>query len=313
MRTDSLKLEYGHGQNPLSDARLRAELARLMDCGEDELSDFQVLKKGMTNHSYIFRCRNDRYILRVPGEGTDRMIDRAGEAAVYQALHGLDICDDVAHIDPESGLKISRYYPNARVCDPLDRADVEACMERLRRFHALRLSVPRVFDIFGQIGFYESLWEGKPSVYPDYGEIKRKVFSLRSFIDRQQKEYILSHIDAVPDNFLFVGGGDIRLIDWEYAGMQDPHVDIAMFGIYALYGREQMEALIDCYFAGKCPPDVRAKVYCYIAACGLLWSNWCEYKKQLGVDFGDYAKQQYRYAGEYYETASEAIARLQTR
>ncbi len=22
---------------------------------------------------------------------------------------------------------------------------------------------------------------------------------------------------------------DIRIIDWEYAGMQDPHVDLAMF------------------------------------------------------------------------------------
>ena len=30
-------------------------------------------------------------------------------------------------------------------------------------------------------------------------------------------------------------GDDIRLIDWEYAGEQDPHVDIAMFCIYALY------------------------------------------------------------------------------
>jgi len=41
----------------------------------------------------------------------------------------------------------------------------------------------------------------------------------------------------VPDNFLFVekdGKEEIRLIDWEYAGMQDPHVDVAMFCIYSL-------------------------------------------------------------------------------
>ena len=28
-------------------------------------------------------------------------------------------------------------------------------------------------------------------------------------------------------------------------GMQDPHVDIAMFGIYSLYNRSQMDQLID--------------------------------------------------------------------
>ncbi len=294
-------------QSPLTDPRLRAGLARLMDCAEEELSDFHVLKKGMTNHSYTFRCRGDGFILRVPGEGTDRMIDRAGEAAVYQALHGLGICDDVAHIDPQSGLKISRFYPNARVCDPLDAADVRLCMERLRRFHSLRLTAPRVFDIFGQLEFYESLWGEKPSEYPDYAETKRRVLSLRPFIDAQEKDCILAHIDAVPDNFLFIGDGDIRLIDWEYAGMQDPHVDVAMFGIYALYDRAQMDALIDCYFEGGCPPAVRTKIYCYIAACGLLWSNWCEYKKQLGVDFGEYALRQYRYATEYYAAAMERL------
>lgn len=297
-------------QDHFTDPGLRDKLAHLMGCETGELSDFQVLKKGMTNHSYLFRCRGDSYILRVPGEGTDRMIDRAGEAAVYQALHGLGICDDVAHIDPQSGLKISRYYENARVCDPLNEADVAACMERLRRFHAMRLDVPRVFDVFGQMEYYESLWEGKPSVYADYAQTKRNVLSLRGFIDRQEKDYILTHIDAVPDNFLFVGGDDIRLIDWEYAGMQDPHVDVAMFCIYAMYDREQTEALIDAYFTAGCEPAVRAKIYCYIAACGLLWSNWCEYKHQLGVDFGDYALRQYEYAREYFAIATDAIERL---
>lgn len=297
-------------QNHLTDPKLRVGLAHRMGCEEMELSDFHVLKKGMTNHSYTFRCRGESYILRVPGEGTDRMIDRAGEAAVYQALHGLNICDDVVHIDPQSGLKISRFYENARVCDPLSEGDVAACMERLRRFHALRLTVPRVFDVFGQMEFYQSLWGGKGSVYPDYEQTKARVLSLRSFIDGQEKDCVLTHIDAVPDNFLFVADGDIRLIDWEYAGMQDPHVDVAMFCIYAMYDRERTEALLSAYFTAGCKPAVRAKIYSYIAACGLLWSNWCEYKHQLGVDFGDYARRQYEYAKEYYSIAKEAIARL---
>ena len=114
----------------------------------------------------------------------------------------------------------------------------------------------------------------------------------------------MTHIDAVPDNFLFVetaeGLSEIKLIDWEYAGMQDPHVDIAMFCIYALYDRRHIDEVIDCYFNNNCSIEIRIKIYCYIAACGLLWSNWCEYKHSLGVNFGPYAVQQYLYAKKYY-------------
>lgn len=38
-----------------------------------------------------------------------------------------------------------------------------------------------------------------------------------------------------------------------------------------------------------------------MAAGGLLWSNWCEYKRKLGIKFGTYARRQYEYAKEYYE------------
>ena len=72
-------------------------------------------------------------------------------------------------------------------------------------------------------------------------------------------------------------GEKTYLIDWEYAGMQDIHVDVAMFAIYAMYDRERIDWLIDRYFEGACPEKVRTKIYCYIAVCGLLWSNWCEY------------------------------------
>lgn len=90
--------------------------------------------------------------------------------------------------------------------------------------------------------------------------------------------------------------------------MQDPHVDIAMFCIYAMYDRDQVDHLIDLYFGGACSEETRTKIYCYIAVCGLLWSNWCEYKHHLGVEFGEYARRQYQYAIEYYEIVRERIS-----
>ena len=84
-----------------------------------------------------------------------------------------------------------------------------------------------------------------------------------------------------------------------------------MFSIYALYNKEQIDNLIDIYFDGKCLKTTRIKIYCYIAACGLLWSNWCEYKRNLGVEFGEYSLKQSRYAKEYYRIVQNELANLE--
>lgn len=290
-------------------------IAKAMDIAACEITNIEVLKKGMTNRSFLFSARDQQYIMRIPGEGTDQLIDRAKEAAVYSQIEGREICDDIFYLNPQNGYKITRYFKGARTCDPLSESDLCQCMKKLQDFHNLGLKVDHVFDIFEQIEFYESLWQGNESVYGDYQRTKEHVLSLKEYIDQHKSPYVLTHIDAIPDNFLFIkdpfGREHIRLIDWEYAGMQDPHVDIAMFCIYSLYGREQVDHLIDIYFDNACTQETRVKIYCYIACCGLLWSNWCEYKRQLGVEFGEYSLRQYRYAKDYFRIVQNEWKRME--
>ena len=276
----------------------------------DEVTNITLLKKGMTNRSFLFSCKDKKYIMRIPGEGTDQLINRRQEAAVYQTIAGRKICDEIAYINPESGYKITEYLEGARVCNAENEEDLQKCMKKLREFHGQKLRVDHSFDLFGQMEYYESLWEGTPSAYKDYEKTKAHVLQLKDYIEANAGEWVLTHIDAVPDNFLFVeenGKEEIRLIDWEYAGMQDPHVDIAMFCIYSLYKKEQVDHLIDLYFEGSCDDKTRIKIYCYIAVCGLLWSNWCEYKRKLGVEFGEYSLRQYRYAKDYYKIVQQEL------
>ena len=275
----------------------------------DEIKNITVLKKGMTNRSFLFECRNKKYIMRIPGEGTDHLINRKEEAAVYQALENRQICDDVLYMNPDNGYKITAYLEDATNCDAENWNEVEACITKLREFHELNLTVGHRFDIFGQIDFYESLWNGEKSYFKDYEKTKTAIFELKKWIDTLEKKETLVHIDAVPDNFLFTKDG-IRIIDWEYAGMQDPHVDIAMFSIYSLYSKEQVDHLIDLYFKGEVSSIIRTKIYAYIASAGLLWSNWCEYKRSLGIDFGEYSLCQYRYAKEYSKLVQSLLKEL---
>ena len=44
-----------------------------------------------------------------------------------------------------------------------------------------------------------------------------------------------------------------------------------------------------------------------MSAVGLMWTAWCEAKRFMGVDFMDYAMNQYRYAKDFYRFAVERM------
>lgn len=289
-------------------------ISKTLNCKNEDIKNIKTLKKGMTNRSFIFTVDSKKYIMRIPGEGTDKLINRKEEADVYNTIKEKNICDELFYINPDNGFKISSFVENSRVCDPYNFEDVSKCMKKLKHFHDMKLKVNHEFSIVKQIDFYESLWLEPKSIFDDYQQTKKNVLSLIPFVNKNKAESVLTHIDAVPDNFLFSKNGkteNIQLIDWEYAGMQDPHVDIAMFCIYSLYdSKEEIDKVIDLYFENNCDQKTRIKIYCYVALCGLLWSNWCEYKRQLGVEFGEYSLKQYRYAKDYFKIASKEIKEL---
>jgi thiamine kinase-like enzyme len=292
-----------------------AGIATALNATVEQIQDIAEMKSGMTNRSYLFSCNGERYIIRIPGEGTDKLINRAQEAAAYRAISSLDISEPLVSIDPQTGHKLTRFLDGVRNCDPGNPEEVCCCMQALRSFHELGLEVDHGFDPINELLYYEQLRNGDSSLYPDYEQTKAGVLELGEWVATLDRPRTLAHIDAVCDNFLFApdpatGQERIFLIDWEYAGMQDPHIDIAMFAIYALYDRQQILTLIDAYFPEGCPDQTRAKIYGYIAICGLLWSNWCEFKRALGVDFGSYAQAQYRYAQDYYSIARQEVELL---
>ncbi|HHT43919.1 MAG TPA: phosphotransferase [Fastidiosipila sp.] len=260
---------------------------------------FEPMKAGMTNDSYVFECHEGTFIVRIPGKGSEALINRRQEYEVYQLIKDEDLADDVLLFDPESGIKITRYIEGARVCDPHSEEDVAVCMKVLKGMHDLRLEVDHYFDPWERLLYYESLWGGAPSQYDDYEAMKEKIRKIYLWTKEQPRDIVLSHIDPVADNFLFSADGKVYLIDWEYASMQDKDIDVAMFAVYSLLEKDEIDRLIDIYQEGSGDVLQRKKIYAYIAIMGLVWSNWCEFKLLSGEDFGEYMTGQYRFAKDF--------------
>ena len=94
-------------------------IAETMGVSTEAVTDISVLKKGMTNRSFRFRCKGQAYIMRIPGEGTDQLISRPNEAAVYAATEApaktirrsdigrlaVGCCADLVLLDSQLNLK----------------------------------------------------------------------------------------------------------------------------------------------------------------------------------------------------------------
>lgn len=285
-----------------SDSEAMELVADVFHVPESEIREIRCLKTGMTNKSFLFKLHNKHYICRIPGPGTDRLINRRQEKAVYDAVQGLDITEHVVYMSGDTGYKISQYYEGCRVADPRNWDDVAKCMELLHRLHSSFIKVSHSFDVPERIDFYESLCEGyEHNLFEDYYEVRTHMNSLIQRLNRLKRPHVLSHIDSVCDNFLFLPDGNVRLIDWEYAGMCDPLIDISMCAIYSYYNENEASSLLHIYLGREASPEEQFVYEAYIALGGFLWCLWAVYKSRIGEEFGEYTILMYRYAKEYYK------------
>ena len=267
-----------------------------------EIQEIKPMKEGMTNDSFLVKLRQSSLVVRLNGKASEYLVNRQNEQENYRALQGYNISDEVLAISVPAGYKITKYIPGSRNCRKDYWPDVDRAIKYLRMFHNMPFTVPHKFDLWQQLRHYESLAGAEKINSREYCQIKSHLKQLLDIVSSLSPQYGFAHIDSVPDNFLFTEERTY-LIDWEYAGMCDQHLDIAMFGIYAGYNQAEMDGLIELYF-GKVPPlDIRRKIYIYVAAGGLLWSNWCDIKRHEGIIMGDYATRQYEYAKHYVKLA----------
>ena len=78
------------------------------------------------------------------------------------------------------------------------------------------------------------------------------------------------------NKFLHPNGGSETYIFKLGEALEQHSHEVQFFG---MDHKRQVDRLIAAYFTEGCDDATRIKIYCYIATCGLLWSNWCEYKR----------------------------------
>ena len=297
---EELRLFDPRYQNHSDNAAMKL-VAEVFKVPESSIKDIRCLKAGMTNKSFLFKVEDRRCICRIPGPGTELLINREQEKTVYDAVAPLEITEHVLYMNEKTGYKIADYYEGTRNADSAVWDDMEKCMSMVRCLHQSGITVAHSFDIRERISFYEKLCGSHVTLlFEDYEEVKRGMDWLMDTLDSMERPKCLCHIDANVDNFLFFEDGSVKLLDWEYAGMCDPVMDVSMCAIYSYYNEEDMERLFRLYLRREPSEDELFALYANAALGGFLWCLWAVYKSFLGEEFGEYTIIMYRYAKKYY-------------
>ena len=223
-------------------------IAKVFKISESEIVDLSTLKSGMTNKSFLFSVKGQSYICRIPGKGTDVLINRKNEYDCYMAVKDLNITEEIIYFDRESGYKISKFYKNSKNANPKDMNEMSRCMELLKSMHDKKINVNHEFNIGERINYYKNLCLNSGGIsFEDVETVHNNMMILLNILDNIKSKSCLCHIDSVADNFIITGENTIKLIDWEYAGMAEPIIDVAMCAIYSYYTKDDSDILLKNY------------------------------------------------------------------
>ena len=111
-------------------------IASILDCEENEL-EFLTDSLGMTNSTQVVQVDGKKYVVRQPGLGSDKLVDRDNEYEAYQLIKDKGLSDNMIYYDKESGLKITKYVEDAHNADINNKDDLRRILDKLKEFHSL--------------------------------------------------------------------------------------------------------------------------------------------------------------------------------
>ena len=255
---------------------------------------------GMSNKNFKVELDGRCFVLRVPGNGAEGMVERENEGFNATEACKMGVNPEIRYFNAETGIKLANYVENAETLNAatIQRHDnMEKIAKIYQTVHGSHIRLKNEFNIFHEIKKYEGLIKNAgTSMYEGWEEVRPKVMALEGYLNELGVELCPCHNDALYENFIKDANGRIFLIDWEYSGMNDPMADFAALFIEAGFTKENQDFMLERYFKGEIPKNAHKKILCYMILWDYLWAEWTVIKEANGDDFGTYGKDRYNRA-----------------
>jgi thiamine kinase-like enzyme len=274
---------------------------------DHENVEYEVLSGGLTNLNYTVHANGSKYVLRIPGEGSEVMIDRDCElynskAAAQSGVSPQVICS----IKPEDALVIE--FIEGEVMHPETVAEsssrLEAIGRSLNQLHSGAEFKPETY-VFDMIPKYRGMCGDVGAFLPyDFDWILSVVDEIAEAMERDKPRLTACHNDLLSENFIYDPEGKMWIIDWEYGGMNDPFFDLGDVCVEHPLTPEQEELLLRAY-AGVVDKSRLSRMRLHKLTADVWWGMWGMIQDRissLDFDFYTYGIRRFeRFRRNYYE------------
>ncbi|MDH3379710.1 MAG: phosphotransferase family protein [Gammaproteobacteria bacterium] len=232
---------------------------------------------GLTNRNYLVNVGADRYVLRVPGEGTDDYMDRASDEYAARITSDLGVNAELVYYQTGTGVQLTRLVENADTLTPESFRDLELARRAGRLFATVHNSGKSFLTDFNDLEVgkeYLGILKQMNGDFPDgYDEIQKEAIVVREALATKAGPLVPSHNDPVPENFINTPER-MYLLDWEFGGNNDCMWDLGDLSVEGYFTEEQDRAMLEAYLDGGFSEQLYSRMILQKSMVFLLWTLW---------------------------------------
>ena len=235
------------------------------------------LEGGMSNYTYVVSSNGKKYTYRVPGKFAEKFVNREEEWDNIQKVNTLNLNNETTYIEIRSGEKLAEYVEGTIMSETDITSYNAMSVKALKKIHSSNIKF-NDYNAFGRLDDDEHYCRETGFSHPqEYLNLRQKLEVMRkqfSFVEK-----VPCHCDYQPTN-LVINGDKLYVLDWEFAGMNDPFYDIACYGNA---GFDKALSLLEAYVGHKPTREELQRLYFHRAFQCLQWYNVAIFKDRVGL------------------------------
>jgi len=257
----------------------------------------EPLAGGLTNTNYKVTTRDGAYVVRISGKDTGLLaIDRENEAHNTLAAAETGVGAPFVAALPEHDALVLEFLDGEVMSAEVLRHGyrLHAVADACRRLHAGRRFL-RDFDMFAiQHGYLDVVHERGFRLPDRYEDFEPQVRSIEEAMRAQSEPTVPCNNDLLAENFIEVDGA-MRLIDYEYSGMNDACFELGNVWSESNLSLDQLEELVAAYYGRPLRNKVaRARLWGLMSKYGwTLWGSIQAGISDIDFDFWGWAMEKY--------------------
>jgi thiamine kinase-like enzyme len=272
------------------------------------LRAFEPLAGGLTNRNYrIVTAAGTQAVARISSSACSQLvIDRDAEFRNASIAAAGGIGPNVLGYAPGLGVSVVEWI-EGRTFEASDLDDAATLQQVAAACRALHTG-PRFvsdFDMFAIAHRYLDVVLANGYRLPGrYEDFAPHVERIRRALGAQPQPRVPCHNDLLPANLMTAhlpGGGErIWIIDYEYAGNNDPFFELGNLWAESDLPPERLTDLVGAYLGYHSPAKfARARLYALLSRYGwTLWASIQDSVSELDFDFWSWGMQKYERAVE---------------